>query len=102
MELNVLLLGVLRYKDKETGENRYRISYILNDRNAYQNTQNFKGLNELSFYSDNDIIFEKITLDDIMKSCILKIEQKPSKKNPMKMISEVVAIKTKNETISLL
>lgn len=101
MELNVLLLGVLKFKDKETGESRYRISYILNDRDAFQDTQNFKGVNELSFYTDNDVIFEKISINDILKPCVLKIVQKPSLKNPLKMISQVVSLKTKNDTIDL-
>ena len=41
MKINVLLLGVLKYKDKQTGVDKYRVSYLLNDSNAFQNTSNF-------------------------------------------------------------
>lgn len=102
MELDILFLNVLKYKDKETGKDKYRIEYILNDVKARQNNVTFKGLNTLAFYTDNSLPFEKFTEKDALQPMVLKVEQKPSSKNPLKLISQVTAIKTKNENISLL
>ncbi len=102
MELNVFFLNVLKYQDKETKEYKYRFSYLLNDTNAMQNTEKFKGLNELCFYTDNSLVFDKMKGEDTLKPMILVVEQRSSYNNPLKQISQVTSIKTKNETISLL
>lgn len=102
MELNILFLNVLKYKDKETNADKFRVSYVLNDNSARQSTANMKGLSELCFYTDNPIIFAKFTGDDALKPMTLIVEQKPSLANPLKMVSQVTAIRTKNDNISLL
>lgn len=102
MELDILFLNVLKYKEKETGKDKYRIEYILNDVKARQNNVTFKGLKPLAFYTYNSLLFEKFTEKDALQPMVLKVEQKPSVSNPLKLISQVTAIKTKNEDISLL
>lgn len=102
MELDILFLNVLKFKDKLTGKDKYRIGYILNNPNARQDSNTFKGLNELCFYTDNPILFEKLSGKDSLLPMVLKVEQKPSTSNPLKLISQITAIKTKNEIINLL
>ena len=50
MELNIIFLSVLKYKDKETGKEKIRFSYLLNDEKAKRNDNTIKGLSELSFH----------------------------------------------------
>lgn len=102
MELNVFFLNCLKYQDKETKAFKYRFSYVLNDSKARQDTEKFKGLNELCFYSDNPILFEKLKGADALTPMTLKVEQKPSASNPLKLIPQVTMLKTKDENISLL
>ena len=101
MELNIIFLSVLKYKDKETGKEKIRFSYLLNDEKAKRNDNTLKGLSELSFYSDSTLPFEKLSGDDALQPMILIVEQKPSVSNPLKQISQVTAIQTKNEIINL-
>lgn len=102
MELNIYFLNCLKYLDKETNTFKYRFGYVLNDKNAIQETDKFKGLNELCFYTDKDVIFEKLKGIDALTPMTIRVEQKPSVKNPMKLNAQIVFIKTKDEDISLL
>lgn len=102
MKINVLLLGVLKYKDKQTGVDKYRVSYLLNDSNAFQNTSNFIGINELSFYTDCPLLFETVSHDDILQPAVFEIIEKPNPSNPLKMRMDIASVKLKNGTISLL
>lgn len=102
MEIDVLFLGVLKYKDKNTQEDKYRVSYIHNTDKAKVNNKNFKGINECSFYTDDPIVFEKLTKDDALTSMKFVIENRPSLTNPLKTISDVTVIKTKNEVLKLI
>lgn len=102
MELDILFLSVLKYKDKQTGEEKCRFAYLLNDSKARVENANLKGLNELCFYTDSTKPFDILKGEDALKPMVLKVEQKPSKNNPLKTVNEVVEIRTKNETISLL
>lgn len=102
MKLNVLFLGVLKYKNKQTGEPMVRISYVVNDANAKQDTLNFKGLNECSFYTEHAEVFDKFTKEDALTQMEFIVEQRPSATNPLRTISQVTEIKTKRDIIKLL
>lgn len=102
MKLNVLFLGVLKYNDKKTGEPKLRISYVVNDESAKQETLNFKGLNECSYYTDMVSIYDKFTKEDALTNMEFTLQSRPSRNNPLKSITEIVDIKTKRDTIKLL
>lgn len=102
MELNIIFLNVLKYKDKETGVYKCRFSYLLNDSEAKEETPNLKGLSELSFYTSDDKLFEHLKGEDALKPMVLKIEEKPNKHNPLKSSRYVTQVITKNEIIDIL
>lgn len=101
MKLNVLFLGVLKYKNKNTGEPMLRITYLSNDTNSKQETMNFKGLNECAYYTDRVDIFDKFTKEDALSSMEFTLESRPSMSNPLKSITQVIEIKTKRDIIKL-
>lgn len=101
MTIDVIFLGVLKYKDKQTGEVKYRVTYLLNNDNANQDTQTFKGISECAFYSSNSKLFEKLGSKDALTSMKFVVEYRPSYNNPLKQVSEITKIITKNDTIDL-
>lgn len=102
MELKVIFLGVLKYQDKETKEDKFRISYVLNDKNAILNTANFKGLQDNAYYTDKSIVWDKLKSTDALTQMTFKVESRPSLRNPLKNVTEITSIVTENETIELL
>ncbi len=102
MTLDVIFLGILKYKDKQTGEYKYRVSYLLNNDNAKQDTDTYKGLNECSFYTSNSTLFDKLNGKDALTSMKFVVESRPSYNNPLKQVSEVTKVITKNDTIDLI
>lgn len=101
-EIDVLYLGILKYKDKQTQEDKYRISYILNSDGAKTDTQHFKGVQEFGYFIDNPIAWETLKKEDAMTSMKFIIENRPSTRNPLKTVTVLKAIKSKNANIELL
>ena len=62
-ELKVIIQNVLKYEDKENkGTYKTRLGYFLADSSSVQNTDKFKGIAELSvFTNDTTTISQKIT-----------------------------------------
>lgn len=102
MELKVIFLGVLKYQDKETKQDKFRVSYVLADKNAIMNTANFKGIQDNAYYTDKSIVWDKLQSTDALTDMTFKVESRPSLRNPLKNVTEIVSIVTKHDTIDLL
>lgn len=102
MELNVTILNVLRYTDKETGEPKIRIGYINNDSKCIENTSKFKGYPELSVFLDENDLWDKLDMTLIGNIAKFVFERTPNPRNPLKDIVKLKTIKCKDVNISIL
>lgn len=102
MEIKILLLSAMKYEDKETKKPKLRLGYILFGKDAYQNSDKFKGYKDLGGYVDVVDGFELLKQDDFLSEAILVGEELPSATNPFKKYVKLKELRTKNATISLL
>lgn len=84
MRLNVVILNVMKYQDKKTNKDKIRIGYFCNGQDAIEIGNKFKGVSELSIYSDDITWFDKITKDMILNSVVMEFEEKRYPNNPLK------------------
>lgn len=102
-ELDVIIQNVLKYEDKDNkGVFKTRLGYIVNSPDAYQDTEKFKGIPELSLFTNNTKLFDSLAIKHTGKSATLKFKEKVNPRNPLKSIMDLQEIKFKDETISLL
>lgn len=102
MKANIIILSVLKYTDKKTGEYKTRLGFIFNDKIYNVNNKSFKGFSELSCFYDGDKVFDVITNDMINKpiECSIKVEQ--SANNPLKTNSKIEKISYAGSVYNLL
>lgn len=84
MKLNVVILNVMKYKDKKTNKEKVRIGYFCNGQDSIELTDKFKGVSELSIYTEDTNWFEIISKDMILHTCIMEFEEKRYPNNPLK------------------
>lgn len=102
-ELKVIIQSVLKYEDKENkGVFKSRLGYFLADASAVQNTDKFKGIAELSVFTNDTKLFDSLKSEHMGKSATLKFTEEPSPRNPLRTYLRLKEIIFKDETISLL
>lgn len=102
-EIKVIVQNVLKYEDKKNnGVLKSRLGYILNSSDAFQNSENFKGIAELSYFSDSTDLFDKLTTEHMGKAATLKFKKVVNPRNPIKDSLKLLSIQFKDETIDLL
>lgn len=102
-ELKVLLLNVLKYEDKENkGVWKSRLGYICVTQDALQESEKFKGLAELSYFTTGTDLFDKLSKNHMYQTATLNFEKVVNPRNPLRDSMKLVSIKLKDETISLL
>ena len=99
MELDIMILNTMKYE--KDGKEKSRLGYILTNSEANSNGERFRGFSELSHYRDDDKLFELIPRDFIGKKATARVEEKPSKSNPMKSYKLISEISCDGKTISL-
>lgn len=102
MEIKIILINAMKYKDKTTGEEKTRISYIPVDKGALQSGINFKGYTDIGGYSNRTDILDKLQESDFMNQAILIGEEVTNARNPFKKSMRLKQLVTKNATIDLL
>lgn len=102
MEIKIILLNAMKYKDKETGQDRIRIGYVPFDKGALRDEDKFKGFTELGGYSTRVEILSELKPNDFMQEATLKGEEVTNPRNPFKKTMKLTQLVTKNATISLL
>lgn len=102
MEIKIVLINAMKYKDKETGQDRIRIGYVPFGKDALRNEEKFKGFTELGGYSSRIEILNELKESDFMQEATLYGEEVQNPRNPFKKTMKLTKIVTKNATISLL
>lgn len=102
MEIKVILINAMVYKDKSTGEMKTRIGYIPVDKGALQSSQNFRGYTDIGGYSNRTDILDKLTDKDFMNQATLIGEEVSNARNPFKKSIRLKQLVTNNATIDLL
>lgn len=97
---NILIINVIRYFDKKTGEIKSRIGFIFNSDKYLKNTDKFLGVNELSCFYDDDIV-AKLPTDLILRPVVGIFEVKTNPSNPMITSSVLTAIEHKGNVYKL-
>lgn len=97
-----MILNFMQYTDKITGEPKIRIGYICTEKDSIENGEKFKGYSELSVFLDNNNSWNDLKLDLIGTQAVFEFEKKPSTRNPLKDVTKLKSIKSKNGNISLL
>ena len=102
-ELKVMIQNVLKYEDKENkGKFKSRLGYFVADKSAITSSDKFKGIAELSIFTNNTDLFEKLDIRHIGQNATLKFTEEVNPRNPLKTYLVLKEIIFKDETISLL
>lgn len=101
-ELKVIIQNVLKYEDKQTKKMKTRLGYFLNTEEAYQNSDKFKGIAELSYFGNDTQIFDKLELKHMGKAATLVFSKEASKSNPLRDSLILKKIVFKDETVDIL
>lgn len=101
MEVSIILLNALKYKDKKTGEEKLRLGFCPIGKGTYRNTDNYLGYTELGAYCDNIEVMSELKESDFMQGATLIGEEEISSVNPTKKYIKYTKLITKNATISL-
>lgn len=102
MEIKIILINAMKYKDKESQVEKVRIAYIPVDKGAYQERQNFKGFADIGGYSNRTDILDKLNENDFLNQATLVAEEVQNPSNPFKKSIRLKQLITKNATIDLL
>lgn len=102
-ELKVIIQNVLKYEDKESkGTYKSRLGYFIADKSAISSSDKFKGIAELSIFTNNTDLFEKLNVSHMGQSATLKFSEQANPRNPLKTYLVLKEIIFKDEVISLL
>lgn len=102
MEIKIVLINAMKYKDKETGQDKVRIGYVPFGKDALRNEEKFKGFTELGGYTERTEVLNELKETDFMQEATLIGEEISYAKNPFKKYMKLTKLITKNATISLL
>ena len=103
MKVQLQLLNVMCYTNKETNLPNTRLGYVFVGKECLQETEKFKGFQEQASYFDNNEVFNKITSDLIGKTCVAVIKEVPNSRNPLKVNRVISELNFENgKTIHLL
>lgn len=102
MKSKIIILSVLKYTDKKTGEVKTRLGFIFDDPQYNVSNNSFKGYSELSCFYNGDNVFNVISPDMIKKplDCSIKVEQSAS--NPLKTNSKIEKVSYAGSVYDLL
>lgn len=101
MEVDIMILNVLDYADKKSGELKSRMSFIFADKEYFQDTEKYLGYGEVSLFY-NHSIRDRIPKTAIGKCIKAKIQTRGSYRNPMKSYSNIESITVDGKSIDLL
>ena len=101
-ELKVIIQNVLKYEDKKNpGIYKSRLGYFSAEANSLTSNDKFKGIAELSVFTNDTKLFDILTLDHMGKPATLCFSEEASPRNPLKSYLVLKKIVFKDETIDL-
>lgn len=101
MDLNVTVLNILRYNDKNTNEPKIRIGYINNDSKYIENTDKFRGYPELSVFFDDNGLWEKLDLKLVGQIVKFTFAKEVNPRNPLKDITKLTKITCEKANVNI-
>lgn len=102
-ELKVIIQNVLKYEDKENkGTYKTRLGYFVADKSQIQSTEKFKGIAELSIFTNDTKLFDSLKAEHMGQGATLKFVEQASPRNPLRTYLVLKEIDFKDEIISLL
>lgn len=102
MEIDIMILNVIKYNVKQNNEVKTRLAYVLLNKDSNRLTEKFKGFTELAEYYDTDKAFNSIDTDMIFKKVRGFFEKKSYNNNPMKTKMFLEKIEIDGKIIDLL
>lgn len=102
MTEKIIILNVLLYPNKETGEPNTRLEFMFANPDKSQKTEKFKGKPTLALYYKNATPFEKITPQILENVVEAKFKAISNLFNPLKTSSIIESIVFKDNVIDLL
>ena len=101
MKEKILITGVTVFPDKQTGEIKTRVGFIMADKKNLSSNKNFKGYPEgASFYTGN--LLDKIPDDSIMSAVYGVLVSQRSVRDPMKTYLTLKSIEVNGRVVVLL
>lgn len=101
MKEKILITSITVFPDKQTGEIKTRVGFILGDPKNFTTNRNFKGYQEgSSFYSGN--LLDTIPNEAIMVPLYGTLVSKRSLRDPMKSYLTLKNVEFKGHVFSLL
>lgn len=101
MDVNIMILNVLDYQDKDTKKDKSRMSFIFTDKTYFQDKESYLGYGEVAVFYDNHIR-QLIPTKAIGKPITARVQTRGSLRNPMKSYSVIESIDVDGKVISLL
>lgn len=99
MEFKIRINSILVYENKDSGELNTRISYNFLGKEYFQISDRFIGVSEQTLYVDRNVI-DKFNPEDLKnKPYVIKAEEVPTLKNPLKKYTKVTEIKLDDAVI---
>lgn len=95
MEMQVELLSILLYKDKNGGDS-CRVAYRPLETKYCENAEKFKGYGELSLFIKGRDVFDKVPAEYCGTALTFIFEEKQSYKNPLRKNLVLKGIKNQN------
>ena len=96
----ILVTSFTVFADKDTGEIKSRIGFLLADSSKFAKNKSFKGYSDLSVYLDGDYL-EKLPDDLFMASSYGTFVDKRNARNPMRSTSVLTSIEYKGHVYNL-
>lgn len=101
MDVEIMILNVMRYtKQGETNE-KSRMGYIMINKDCFSSRDKFRGYSELAVYDDSTLYFDKIPIDFIGQKCRAKVEEIPNPQNPLKPRKVFSEVSCNGKTVRL-
>lgn len=101
MKLDVTILNVLKYTDKNDGKEKSRVGYRVYGDEAYSENDNYRGFTELSYFYKDATLFNQLTKEYMGQKCTLVFEERPNPTNPLKKYNVLKELVFKDNTITL-
>lgn len=101
MKEKILITSVLVFTDKQTGEIKTRLGFLLPDEKKFTSNRSFKGYPEGNCFYDGNLL-DKIPNDLLMASAFGNFVSRVSSRDPMKSYMILKDVEYKGRVVSLL
>ncbi len=101
MDFNIMLLNVMTYTSKKTGEVLSQMNYMFSDKDYKSENKNFKGYGVQSSFTSGREFFEEVPFEWVGKIVRAHVEDRSYPDNPLQTKKVVVSLEYDGKTINL-